>query len=341
VRSRVALALLFSLPLLLTVALGSVGMTLHSKRAELWPHRFSGNTPSLPFKSPDTMMELALSPDGQSLLIGDTGGMIQGWDVRSQKKILTTFLPDDYYTTYLAFSPDGKSFAVTSDGPGHTLAVKEVATGKSQRTWHSPPKTFYALAFSPDNTHIATGADVATLWNIHNASYVRRFPGHNNAEISAVAFSPDGKILAVSDSHGFIRLWSLADGKRLRQWKVDRFLACSLAFSPTQTTLAAVGSVMGSSPQQASIRLWDVQMGKQTGKVTAADISDIAYLPDGRLAYCPKDRRIALLLPDGKSQTIGETKADIFSLSLSRDGTKVAVACDDGIALVWPVPKTP
>ena len=57
-----------------------------------------------------------------------------------------------------------------------------------------------------------------------------RFNGHTD-EVKTVAFAPDGKTLAAAAWDGRILLWTVASGRKVREWqypgKVDR-----LAFSP-------------------------------------------------------------------------------------------------------------
>ncbi len=98
-----------------------------------------------------------------------------------------------------------------------------------------------------------------------------------------VAFSPGGRALASSDSHGAVRLWDVADPARPRLLghasAGSTATVASVAFSPGRRTLAIV-SVDG-------IRLWDVadpahprQLGQPLNTSTAA-VASVAFSPGG------------------------------------------------------------
>jgi hypothetical protein len=94
----------------------------------------------------------------------------------------------------------------------------------------------------------------------------------------ALAFSPDGKMLATGDHDGPIYLWDVATRKCVRQFSgLGRSYALQLSFSADGKLLLAV---------RGRAILWDVTSGKDrtrfpghVGNVMAAALS-----PDGRLA---------------------------------------------------------
>jgi len=67
----------------------------------------------------------------------------------------------------------------------------------------------------------------------------------------SVAFSPDGKLLALGDTNGEIHLWQMPEARLLRTSKEYGSIVLSAAFSPDGKTLATGGS-------NGTIRCWDV-----------------------------------------------------------------------------------
>jgi WD40 repeat protein len=69
--------------------------------------------------------------------------------------------------------------------------------------------------------------------------------GIGNDEITAVAFSPDGKLLATADSSGMVQLWDLATSKALGSpvpaYNGPDSGLQGIAFSPDGKLLATVG----------------------------------------------------------------------------------------------------
>ncbi len=106
------------------------------------------------------------------------------------------------------------------------------------------------------------------------------------SQILAVAFSPDGKLLAASDISHEIHIWQIADGKKLLTCKVDDGWVWSVAFSSDSRILA--------SSANRSINLWDVQTGEclQTLLGYTSRIFSLSFSPDNRLLASGSEDRL-------------------------------------------------
>jgi WD40 repeat protein len=144
----------------------------------------------------------------------------------------------------------------------------------------------YALAFTPDGKvlltlnhdltltrwQVATGRELSTI-------PLRELPPTMATQITASAFSPDARTLALARGHfgSTVELWDAITGQRLAQLR-NVGVVSSLTFSPDSVTLATVGF-------DRRLRLWDVRTGKVRWSVQAhrVAIARVAFSPDGKL----------------------------------------------------------
>lgn len=96
--------------------------------------------------------------------------------------------------------------------------------------------------------------------------------------VNALAFSPDGKVLA-STAGGPVRLWDVAKGAEKARLNGHTLPVSTLAFSRDGKVLASAGG------REQSVRLWDVPTGKETAALTGFDLTvdEIALSGDGTL----------------------------------------------------------
>src|SRR5207248_2097401 len=146
----------------------------------------------------------AFSPDCTTMAIGDFSSkapMIHIWDVRSGEK-LRTWKAHENYVRDLAFSPDGRTLISLSDD--ESVRLWEAASGKEIRNWRKQ-SNLYHIAMSPDGKTLALSGVHRRLrlvdWTTGNE--LRTLDGG----FGPVAFSGDGKFLAVAEANNSIRLW--------------------------------------------------------------------------------------------------------------------------------------
>lgn len=151
----------------------------------------------------DTINALVFSPDGNRLASSGRDGKILVWDVGSKDLLLT--LTDE--CGYLAFSPDGKTLASVGRG----IRLWDIETGGLTTLTTYEGIGVRALVFSPDSETLVTGGFDLRAWNVKAGSRIidhSPYVAANNLRlIQTLAFSPDGKTIAVGDWEGIL-LWN-------------------------------------------------------------------------------------------------------------------------------------
>jgi WD40 repeat protein len=200
----------------------------------------------------------------------------------------------------LALSPEGKILAGAGDDP--TIQFWDIASGKPGLKLKEHTDWVLSLAFSPDGKLLASGGvdGSVRLWEVATGKKLRdcvtRPPPAPNtrpdppAPILALAFSPDGKLLAVGTSDGQLHLDNVADGKIARSVVGHTGAITSLAFHPS-------GTVLASGCKDHAVRLWNpanAQLLKALEGHTAW-VQGVAFLAHGtRLASVGADQTVRL-----------------------------------------------
>jgi WD40 repeat protein len=149
----------------------------------------------------------------------------------------------------------------------------------------------------------------------------------------SVAFSPDGKLLAMGDTKGEIHLWQVPETILLMSNQGHANVVFSVVFSPDNRLLAS-GSVDG------TVKLWDCSTG-QCLKVFQGHTSNVwlvAFSPDGRsIASCSADSTVRCWdVSSGECTQIlqGHTN-QVWSVVFSPQGQTLATSSADNTIKLW------
>ena len=177
------------------------------------------------------------------------------------------------YGKIIAISPDVRFLATPRQNDNHNevfpIHILDAHTGKllfEQSAQSNEWVRVGALAFSPDSKTLAACADSIYLWNT-DASDVKATFKALDTSFNALAFSPNGRLLASGCSDGSVRLWNATAKKEGLGGKIGQYMPTLklkghkervniLAFSPDGKTLL-------SGSEDGTIRAWDTTTGRQ------------------------------------------------------------------------------
>ena len=225
---------------------------------------------------------VAVSPDGQFVVYGNTDGSIQIIDAETGG-LINTLLGHSQPVGTLAISGDGRT--LVSGSGDKTILVWDLWTGRQKKMLYGHQGWVYAVAISPDGQQVASAGRDQTirLWDISTGKTLRTLSGYGT-EVQSLAFSQDHQTLVSGGSNGIVDLWNWHTGQLLRTFQGHAEAIWSVAISPDGQTLAT-GS------WDHSIKLWDLkELESQYFSNTPAQIllghgdkvQSVAFSPDGQ-----------------------------------------------------------
>lgn len=262
----------------------------------------------------DGVKSVAFSPDGALIATAGYVDELKLWRTETLAPIAS--IPATAIMTSIAFSPDGKYLAVSLDAfglsrakesppaPENNAELYDVSTRSLTRRFKAHTEGLRVVAFHPNGRLLATGSDdgTARLWDVAAGrevaalvdqkltdrvnEYWQRAAGRKipdmTPNIESVAFSPDGKQLAVAggvivtgeteDGIGSVTLWDVE--ARSPQATLPDY-GCSV----NQVQFSPDGKVLATAGRDGYVRFWDTVTWRQTGRFRG--FAPIAFSPDG------------------------------------------------------------
>jgi WD40 repeat protein len=311
---------------------------------------------------------VAFAPDGHTLASGGDNGVVIQWNLDtsgdyrdiSRKGIIVEgslrfSAGSDLISTTVAYSPDGKYLASGTSATQRPL-LYSVAEGMSADFVANAPapgfggrgrrKEQTVIAFSHSGEVIAVNS-YDRIWFVRSIDNERlqELQAHT-AEVTSLAFSPDGRTLASGSADGTVGLWRVASVNSLATPTPMPTSAASttlkapesayrLAYSPDGRTLAIETYV------SKRVQLFDIRSRQ------ILHTFDIGFWIGG-MAFSPDNQLLAIADADGKVEmwsvqdgvllyTLRRSPSSLGGVAFSPDGRSLAVVSNENLVLLWSV----
>ena len=250
---------------------------------------------------------VAFSPSGATLAAAGDDHAVTLWDVRRLHTLEPGFVGHTDVLDAVSFSPDGRT--LTTAGRDHTVRLWDVRTHRQLGPPLTVVGTVNSVAFSPSGMTIAAGgADGASIWSLVGPYERRVLYSIHDSPVYSVAFSPDGRLLAWTDSYahkskrratvvGTIYIWDVRADRMLDEIAAPTDNVNSLAFGPGGRTLAWAAT-------DRSVWLWNVWKHALVTRIAAPPPTNGSTAIE-RVAISADGDTIAFAEIDVKKATIG------------------------------------
>jgi WD40 repeat protein len=304
----------------------------------------SGEERLFPLAHKADIKRLSYSPDAKFLASIDEEGLIKFWNLTTSQ---LHAIPDLKEPVHLvAFSPDGKVFAVATSGQKdrpETQALILCNWPKGDRRPEVLKPGFYIrdIAFSPDSQTIAVGGSdhQVRLWRPFAASRVSTLSPRGKAEAWSVAFSPDSQTLAVGydDQTGpnreTLKLWDVRTGREIANLGGHSAMVSEVAFTPD-------GQMLASASFDRDVRLWDPNTHKliTTLKGAGDRLRCLAVSPDSRLLAAAGSEKQHVHIWDlstGRKYLTLAGEDGMNRVAFAPDGKAIVAANFSGLLIFW------
>lgn len=234
----------------------------------------------------------ALSSDGSRIATGNSGGQVRLLNTETGRLEHEFKDKHDKAVRAISFAPNGKFFVSGSyDGSVRLWNVDEKIEGSVLAS--TGGAAIIAVAISPDSQKIAAGGrsggtypNKVRLWDSASREELDS-DIQTNSDILAIAFSPDGKLIATGDFKQKLIIWDLETGSKKLEESLPSWVT-AISFSPDGRYIAAGTRAPGpSASEDGFVWVYDLDAPGQLKRKFRPNgfqstISSIDFSHDGR-----------------------------------------------------------
>jgi WD40 repeat protein len=247
---------------------------------------FGLNEPTIFVAHDSYVLGLLFTKDSSRMLSIGMDNVANIWSTSDWQR-LNQFQGHAHSVNSMALTPDEKRLVTSSSD--NTVKVWSFPDGKLLHTLQDRKKVVSAVALSPDGYWIGAVSYSGRfmVWTVGGEPVVAVKANQKN--LASIAFSADGKTLAVGGLGDDITLWSLPSGEQIETLSGHKIAVSSLQFINDGQSLVSLG-------YDQSIIFWDTGIWKpeRTVRSDTQGVRGIIFSPDEKTAALSMESKIQL-----------------------------------------------
>jgi WD40 repeat protein/serine/threonine protein kinase len=264
-----------------------------------------------------------------------TGKQIQELRGYPDRPLLATFSPDGQWLALASFGSVNSGAVTLWDVRASPLKLVQRLKGVTSRPRH--------MAFSPDSRRLVyvghsprsaasnRGVDELKIWQTDTGEVLLSVDELPVAPNGKVAFSPDGKQVALAADDLAVHVLDAQTGK-------ERAVLRGVSANPVLLAYCPDGKLLASTGGDGVVQLWDPVSRKKVRTIRSeTGLSEMAFSADGRrLMTCSFLNRVAVWDPQtGQDPVALRVSSSPYRVAVSPDGQRLACGSDDGAVTIW------
>jgi WD40 repeat protein len=278
---------------------------------------------------PSMLAKVVYSPSGNLLASVSDEGTVVIWDIQASKEIARFLAP---LNQIFAVAFDHKDNVVAIGGLEDSVLLYQIHTGQTVKL-PGHGRAAPALAFSPDDTMLATGTAAGTikLWRTDNWAPIKSI-GDFKTPVMFLTFLQNREIASV-DLRGSVRKTSIESGVDVQTKTENRT-------DQRFPVVAAAGRLLAGGAG-STVALWDLDAWKPFGQGSIAlhssRIESLALDADGGRIAVGQNTDVTIYSTSSGQALLPalQVRTTLSGVALSPAGNALAVAAGEPYAYVW------